>query len=77
MRRAGQIVRILPSLQSTAAAIARNRCAGLFRRARSGAGLRAAGIVGEPMLLIEGGRHPVVERAGREPFIPNDVRFDN
>ncbi len=29
------------------------------------------------MLLIEGGRHPVVERAGREPFIPNDLRFDD
>ena len=29
------------------------------------------------MLLIEGGRHPVVERARREPFIPNDVRFDD
>jgi DNA mismatch repair protein MutS len=29
------------------------------------------------MLLIEGGRHPVVERASREPFVPNDLRFDD
>jgi DNA mismatch repair protein MutS len=26
-------------------------------------------LVDEPMLLIDGGRHPVVERAGREPFM--------
>jgi len=31
----------------------------------------------EPMLAIDGGRHPVVERAGREPFVPNDLRFDD
>ena len=29
------------------------------------------------MLRIDGGRHPVVERASREPFIPNDLRFDD
>ncbi len=29
-----------------------------------------------PVLVIEGGRHPVVERAQREPFIPNDLRMD-
>jgi DNA mismatch repair protein MutS len=33
-------------------------------------------LVDEPMLLIEAGRHPVVEKASRAPFIPNDVRFD-
>jgi DNA mismatch repair protein MutS len=34
-------------------------------------------LADEPMLRIDGGRHPVVERAGREPFIPNDLRFDD
>ncbi len=34
-------------------------------------------LVDEPMLHIDGGRHPVVERASREPFIPNDLRFDD
>jgi DNA mismatch repair protein MutS len=29
------------------------------------------------MLRIESGRHPVVERASREPFIPNDLGFDD
>jgi DNA mismatch repair protein MutS len=30
----------------------------------------------EPGILIEAGRHPVVEAALREPFVPNDVRLD-
>ena len=29
------------------------------------------------MLWIESGRHPVVERASREPFIPNDLCLDD
>ena len=29
------------------------------------------------MLWIEGGRHPVVEQASREPFIPNDLCLDD
>jgi len=33
-------------------------------------------LVDEPMLLIDGGRHTVVERASCEPFVPNDLRFD-
>jgi DNA mismatch repair protein MutS len=34
-------------------------------------------LVEEPMLRVDAGRHPVVERAGSEPFIPNDLRFDD
>jgi DNA mismatch repair protein MutS len=34
-------------------------------------------LVSHPMLLITQGRHPVVERASREPFIPNDLSFDD
>jgi DNA mismatch repair protein MutS len=34
-------------------------------------------LVDTPRLDIDGGRHPVVERAGREPFIPNDLRLDD
>jgi DNA mismatch repair protein MutS len=29
-----------------------------------------------PVLAIEGGRHPVVEQAQRDPFIPNDLAMD-
>lgn len=31
----------------------------------------------EPMLHIEGGRHPVVEAVRDAPFTPNDLRLDN
>ena len=34
-------------------------------------------LVSYPMVQIDQGRHPVVERAGREPFIPNDLCFDD
>ena len=34
-------------------------------------------LVDEAVLLIEAGRHPVVERASRESFIPNDLRCDD
>ena len=33
-------------------------------------------LVEEPVLRIDGGRHPVVERVRQEPFIPNDLRLD-
>jgi DNA mismatch repair protein MutS len=29
-----------------------------------------------PMFAIDGGRHPVVEHAQRDPFVPNDLRMD-
>src|SRR5699024_1877545 len=31
---------------------------------------------GEPGILIEGGRHPVVEAAQAAPFVPNDLALD-
>ena len=45
----------------------------LARVARAGGWVRP-GIVDEPVLLVEGGRHPVVEALRpREAFIPNDT----
>ena len=34
-------------------------------------------LVDSPGLLIEGGRHPVVEQVMTDPFIANDVSFDD
>ncbi len=34
-------------------------------------------LADEPGLLIEGGRHPVVERVLDEPFVPNDLELDD
>src|ERR1700741_2012297 len=33
-------------------------------------------LVGEPRLVIEAGRHPVVERFADAPFVPNDLELD-
>ncbi len=34
-------------------------------------------LVDDPGLHIEGGRHPVVERSLENPFVPNDLHFDD
>ncbi|MGH8302280.1 MAG: DNA mismatch repair protein MutS [Steroidobacteraceae bacterium] len=34
-------------------------------------------LVAEPLLDIEGGRHPVVERFASGPFVPNDLKLDS
>ena len=34
-------------------------------------------LVAEPGLLIEGGRHPVIEQVLDEPFVANDTAFDD
>ncbi|MEP6885825.1 MAG: DNA mismatch repair protein MutS [Gammaproteobacteria bacterium] len=67
----------LPALQSTTAAIAQIDVLQCFAERAGVLDCAQPQLVEEPMLLIDGGRHPVVERAGREPFIPNDLRFDD
>jgi DNA mismatch repair protein MutS len=34
-------------------------------------------LTGEPVIRIEGGRHPVVEQVIETPFVANDLRFDD
>lgn len=66
----------LPTLQDTATAVAElDVWAALAERAVT---LRwvAPELVAEPVLRIRGGRHPVVERFSREPFVPNDIALD-
>jgi len=67
----------LPALQSTTAAIAEIDVLACFAERAAALDCAQPELTDEPMLLIEGGRHPVVERAGREPFVPNDLRFDD
>jgi DNA mismatch repair protein MutS len=67
----------LPSLQRTAAAIAELDVLGCFAERATALNCTRPELVLEPMLLIEGGRHPVVECASRAPFVPNDLRFDD
>ncbi len=66
----------LPALQSTTAAIAEIDVLSCFAERAATLDCARPELVDEPLLLIESGRHPVVERAAREPFVPNDLRFD-
>jgi DNA mismatch repair protein MutS len=67
----------LPALQAATAAIAQIDVLACFAERAAALDCAQPELVDEPMLLIDGGRHPVVERAGREPFVPNDLRFDD
>ncbi len=66
----------LPALQRTTLSIAQLDVLTCFAERATTLDCVQPELVQEPSLLIDSGRHPVVERASREPFIPNDVRLD-
>ncbi len=66
----------LPVLQGTAASIAELDVLTCFAERAASLDCVQPELTEEPVLRIEGGRHPVVERASREPFVPNDVLLD-
>ena len=63
-------------LQKTAAAIAELDVLTCFAERAATLDCVQPELAEQPLLHIEGGRHPVVERASRSPFIPNDVCLD-
>ena len=67
----------LPALQATTAAVAQIDVLACFAERAAALDCAQPELVDEPMLVIDSGRHPVVERAGREPFVPNDLRLDD
>ncbi|MGC1520268.1 MAG: DNA mismatch repair protein MutS [Steroidobacteraceae bacterium] len=67
----------LPALASTTAAIAQIDLLNCFAERAAVLDCTRPELTEEPILVIDGGRHPVVERAGREPFVPNDLRFED
>ncbi len=67
----------LPALQSATAAIAQIDVLACFAERAAALDCAQPELVDEPMLSIDSGRHPVVERNGREPFVPNDLRLDD
>ncbi|MCF6254704.1 MAG: DNA mismatch repair protein MutS [Gammaproteobacteria bacterium] len=71
-----QLADVLPAMQDSATALAElDALSNLSERAET-LNLCQPELVDKPGLLIEGGRHPVVEQVLEDPFIPNDVRFD-
>jgi DNA mismatch repair protein MutS len=67
----------LPALQHTTAAIAELDVLTCFAERATTLDCVQPELVAHPMLRISQGRHPVVERASRAPFIPNDLCFDD
>jgi len=67
---------VLPALQDSASSLAElDALTNLAERAEF-LELCQPELVSTPGLHIEGGRHPVVEQVMADPFIANDVRFD-
>jgi DNA mismatch repair protein MutS len=66
----------LPLLQETAAAIAELDVLTCFAERATTLDCVRPELTEQPLLLIEAGRHPVVEHVSRSPFIPNDVCLD-
>ena len=73
----GRICANLAALQGTTAALSQIDVLTCFAERAATLDCTQPLLVDEMVLDIEAGRHPVVERAVREPFIPNDVRFDD
>ena len=71
-----QLIDALGPLQASAAALAEvDALAALAERAAA-LEWTCPELVAEPRLVIEAGRHPVVERFAHAPFVPNDLRLD-
>jgi DNA mismatch repair protein MutS len=72
-----QLISRLGPLQETAAALAEaDALATLAERAVALEWTRP-GFVAEPVLRIDGGRHPIVERFIDSAFVPNDLALDD
>ncbi|NOX75445.1 MAG: DNA mismatch repair protein MutS [Gammaproteobacteria bacterium] len=67
---------VIAELQDSAAALAELDALANFAERADNLDLVQPELVDTPGLHIEAGRHPVVEQVSSEPFIPNDVHFD-
>ena len=71
-----ELILQLPALQRSTAAIGQLDVLTCFAGRAVARDCVRPELVEEPVLRIDGGRHPVVERVRQEPFIPNDLRLD-
>jgi DNA mismatch repair protein MutS len=67
----------LAALQQTSAAVALLDVLSCFAERAATLDCVRPELVAVPTVLIEAGRHPVVERASRDAFVPNDLLFDD
>lgn len=66
----------LPTLQTSAAALAELDVLACLAERAAALRWHPAELTDAPGIWIEAGRHPVVEQAGSEPFVPNDLRLE-
>ncbi len=67
----------LSALQATTASLAQIDVLACFAERAAALDCAQPQLVDEPVILIESGRHPVVETSRREPFVPNDLHLDD
>ena len=72
-----RLTECLGALQATAASLAELDAVAALAERACALEWTAPQLVAEPLLDIEGGRHPVVERFATAPFVPNDLRLDS
>ena len=72
----GLMIERLPSLQRTSAAIAELDVLSCFAERAITLDCVQPELAEQPLIHIDGGRHPVVEQASRAAFVPNDICFD-
>jgi DNA mismatch repair protein MutS len=71
-----QLTERLGPMQSTAGSLAALDAIGALAERACSLEWTAPQLVSEACLIIEGGRHPVVERFSEAPFVPNDLRLN-
>ena len=67
------LIEALPALQASAEAVAILDALAALAQSAATLGWTEPELTAEPRLLIEGARHPVVERFLDAPFVPNDL----
>jgi DNA mismatch repair protein MutS len=73
----GYLVEQLAGLQTCADALAELDVLAAFAERADQLDLRRPELSDQPGILVDGGRHPVVERVLDAPFVPNDVKLDS
>jgi DNA mismatch repair protein MutS len=71
------LIQSLPALQRTAAALTEADVLACLAERAATLNLSRPRLVASTSLQIDAGRHLVVERASREPFVPNDLLLDD
>jgi DNA mismatch repair protein MutS len=71
-----QLIERLGAMQASAAALAETDALGALAERACALEWSEPRLGDAPRLEIVGGRHPVVERAAKTPFVPNDLALD-